>query len=239
MARIKTLLVKRPILLITITVLVVLFISTLFIIPHGIAWGVKDWVREQGNDQVMVDNVDFNPFTGTLVIQGLQAERQGDVPLKVDELRLDMVIHRLFKRQVVVEGVTIKGVNLVIEKDVQQQWRIGGIGQADTSPHDKANQKQVPWGFAIDTLALEDVGIDYRTPELSSSLQVDSLELGNLASFMPDQQTTLRLGGQLDDASLEVSGQFSLFDEAELKQLHQLANRSTSFIIVAIQVPFL
>ncbi|MCW8963329.1 MAG: DUF748 domain-containing protein [Gammaproteobacteria bacterium] len=204
---------KRPAILIAAATLVVIFIVTLIGVPHGISYAVTQWVRDNGNDQVSVEDVDFNPFTGTLVIHQLHAKRMDNTPLAINELKLDFVWHKLLSKQVVVEAVSIQGVGLVIEQDDKGQLRVGGIRGGDKQSSTE-NNADVPWGFAIDTLTLADVGVEYQSPELTSRLQISELEIADLASFLPDQQSSFKLDGKLDEAKVDITGKFKLFDAA-------------------------
>jgi len=203
---------KRPAVLISALIIIVVFITTLIVIPHGISYAVTQWIKDNGNDQVSVEDVDFNPFTGTLIIHQLHARRMDNTPLAINELKLDFVWRKLFSKQVVVEAVSIQGVDLVIEQDDKGQLRVGGIKSGDKQSSTE-NNADLPWGFAIDTLTLADVGIDYQSSELTSRLQIRQLEMDNLASFMPSHQTALKLQARLDDAEVDIAGKFKLFDE--------------------------
>ena len=47
--------------------LLVLLVGT----PYLMAWSAKDWLRDNGAERVELQNIDFNPFAGVLVIEGL------------------------------------------------------------------------------------------------------------------------------------------------------------------------
>jgi hypothetical protein len=189
-----------------------IFVVTLIVIPYVIDYSVKQWIKDRGNHQVTVEDVDFNPFTGSLAIYELQAELENNTPLAIDVLRLDMVLHKLFSKQIVIEGITIEGINLEVNQDDRGNLQIGGIQMGGNTESANGGEPEVAWGFAIDSLELKDVNIDYRAPDIESQLQLEVLKLTDLASFKPEQQASLVLNGSIDGAELHIDGKLRLFE---------------------------
>jgi hypothetical protein len=93
----------------TAAIVVLLFLATLILLPIGIGYGVKQWILANGGDQVSVEDVDFNPFTATLGLHHLEVHKGGARPLLVPELGLHLSWHPLWYKQIVIDGVSIKG----------------------------------------------------------------------------------------------------------------------------------
>lgn len=53
---------------------VLLGTALLLALPHGFKWGIVRWFTGHGVDRARVTDVDFNPFTGRMVVKGLAVE---------------------------------------------------------------------------------------------------------------------------------------------------------------------
>ena len=100
--------------LLIVTGLVALLIFLLVLTPYVIGWLASDWLRKQGADTVELQNVDFNPFTGTLAIEQLNVVKQDSERLIIPRLMLHLDWEPLFSRKVYIKEVTIEGVRLLI-----------------------------------------------------------------------------------------------------------------------------
>ena len=59
-------------------------------LPYGIDYAFERWLISQGLDRASIEDVDFNPFTGTLVLRNLQAKIGESQVLRVPEARMRM-----------------------------------------------------------------------------------------------------------------------------------------------------
>lgn len=204
---------QRRRLQITAAVLLAVFVLLLVVIPHVISHMVSQWLEENGNERVDVENVDFNPFTGSLAVHGLIAELDDTTPLAIDVLSLNLVLHKLFSKQVIIEGVTIEGLDVAVTRNSSGQLRIGGVhGGGDKSSDDSSGKE---WGFAIDSLTLKEVNIDYLAPGIESEILVEVFELSDLASFNPEQRARIKLQGVIDSARVNIDGELAFFGMAK------------------------
>ena len=47
----------------------ILLALLLVLTPYVMSWSAKDWLLENGADHVEVQDIDFNPFTGVVVVK--------------------------------------------------------------------------------------------------------------------------------------------------------------------------
>ena len=196
---------------ITLALVVTLFVITLVLIPHAIEYSVKQWILTNGHNRVSVEDVDFNPFSGELLIHKLSAERMNTNPLAVEEARLHFSWHPLWKRQIALDGISLRGADIHINVDDSGEIRVGGISSTSKEPDVVSDNTEVPWGIAINDMELQDIRIQYISPALSSNLQINKLRLSDLASFLPDQAVALALDGQIDGADIMFEGKLKPF----------------------------
>ncbi|TNF92405.1 MAG: hypothetical protein EP297_13340 [Gammaproteobacteria bacterium] len=208
----KPLISRRPIILLSASVLLAtLFLITLVLLPHGISYGIKQWILDNGGERVSIENVDFNPFTGNFAIYNLNVGKNNITPLNITEIKLHLNWLSLWSNQVLIEGVSIRGVNLLIDQSEKAYSQIGGIMLAPEPKTKTADESDSPWGLAIQFLNMRDVSIDYKIQALSSRLQIKRFEMKSLASAHPNQETIVKLDGQVDNAEIKLQGKLKPF----------------------------
>jgi flagellar motor protein MotB len=105
----------------------------------------------------------------------------------------------------VVRSVTLDGVRLVIDVDTDGVMRVGGITLPAADP-ETAGEEGTPWGFALDSLSINDTSITYRTPQLQLETHLDEFSLSDLSSWATEP-APLTLQGAVNGAALQLDGQ--------------------------------
>ena len=83
-------------------------IIILAIIPAIISSNLKSWLLENGADNVTIQNVDFNPFTGTAAVYGLDV-RIADKPVISNSLvYLNFSLLALIKKGIGIQSAILK-----------------------------------------------------------------------------------------------------------------------------------
>lgn len=198
----------RP--LITLALLVLLASATLALLPLGIDYGLKEWIRQHGGEQVSVANVDFNPFTATLRLDKLRITNRGENQLTLPRLDLQLAWRPLFSRQLVVTGLDLSGVVVKLVQDGEQnQLQIGGVRLPMTG--EEAPDNSPPWAVHLDRIGLRDTLIEYQGPEFASRLRIETMNLTGIASDNKSGVAGLELAGSIDRAEVKLKGQFTPF----------------------------
>jgi hypothetical protein len=195
------------------TVLLIFFIIFLVLLPHGISYGLKQWMLENGDDRVSIENVDFNPFTGNIALYNLRADRLNKTPLTIAEAKFHIVWNTLLKKQIVVDGISIRGVRLSINQSEAGDLRVGGLKLDAREQAEDINESEKPWSFSINDIKLQDISVDYIKPSISHKLKINQLEINDLASFLPDQTSRVKIDAIVDDAKLLLDGTFRPFQK--------------------------
>lgn len=190
-----------------ITALVLVIAAVLALLPFGLAYGLQRWLLAHGADRVEIGDVDFNPFTGTLVLSELTVGDGGDVGLQAARMHLDIDWLPLWQRRVDVQRLELDSAALRIDT-AGEAWRIGGLVLAPLS-RTAAHEPGV-WGLGLRQVALRDLALHVHAPMLVTNLHIDSADLTRFATWNAGQDRgQLRLQGRIQEAPIEVEGGFA------------------------------
>lgn len=208
---------KRRSVIAAIAVLVVVLV-TLLIIPVIIESQARHWLTEQGNDSVTIQDIDFNPFTGVLLLHELEAERDSERSLHIEKLGIEFVWHELFGRKLVIQSLSLSGMKLLVQVEGNALNHVGGVELAGfaAAEADEGTSEEQPWGFAIDRFALNGIDLTLVDGDHQSLLTIGSLQIEDLASFNPDQLASLELQSELDGARIQLDGRMKVFSDTKL-----------------------
>jgi hypothetical protein len=168
--------------------------AILISLPYGIDYAAEQWLMSHGLEVARVEDVDFNPFTGTLVLRNLQAKIGESQVLRVPEAKMRIYWLPFFNKRAHIEKLSIKDTTVIIDHDEKGRWRIGGLALAAAAiVADKPAESA--WGFSLNQLE----GYHEQTEEL-----------GQKASCPH------RLGGKDQRRHIESEGRFvSLYRSAK------------------------
>ena len=86
-------------------------------LPYGIDYAAEQWLMSHGLEIASVEDVDFNPFTGTLVLRNLQAKVGESQVLRVPEAKMRIYWLPFFSKRVHIEKLTLRDTSVVVEHD--------------------------------------------------------------------------------------------------------------------------
>jgi len=194
------------ILSITLALFAALLVGTPFLIKHL----AQQWLLENGGSQVQFRDVDFNPFSATLLLKHLDLKVDQETTLSFETAGLDVAWLPLFRKQIRVQSVELAGFHVVV--DNRDLLRIGGIHlPAENAEADNRDSEPTPnaWLSGIDTLTLRDFHIVYRDPKIETELVLDRLLLSQLAQWAPDRAAHLELSGSINGAGIELNAELA------------------------------
>ncbi len=172
-----------------------------------------DWLLEHGGEQVTIKDIDFNPLTGILKLEGLQATGTDRAVLSVNEAQLDIAWLPLLKRQVTVQAIHLSGFsgNIDMRTDALS---IGGIVIPQDTPTDQPETPPEPgkaWSTGIRQLSFDNINLTYLDPQLKLHVVLDELKLDVLEQWSPDTPASIRARGRIEDAPFSLNGMISPF----------------------------
>jgi uncharacterized protein involved in outer membrane biogenesis len=183
-----------------------LLVGTPFVIKHY----ATHWLREHGGDQVRFQDVDFNPFAGTLLLTGLQVAVNDETTLSFDSVGVTLAWLPLFRRQVDIQAVELNGFQIVVDERNDDQLLIGGLKLPQSSPDaGSAQQTESNWAAGLKTLSLHQVQVRYRDARLDVRLVLDQLALSGLSQWSAETPAQLDANGTINGAPFKLSGQIA------------------------------
>jgi len=200
----------RRLLLITL----LLLIGAYTLLPGALQWGLERLLRDQGYDQVSLANVDLEPFAGELHLYGLKAQRGDSPPLALDSGYVNLDWLALTRRQGLLQGLSIGGLQLTLQQGADGQLILSGL-PLPAAPAE-ADEQPSGWGFGIDRLSITDSRMQLQLAGVDRIIKVENLLLTGLRSWDADNPAQLQLAARLDGASLRIDGQLLPFARTPL-----------------------
>jgi hypothetical protein len=171
--------------------------------PYGIDYAAEQWLMSHGLDVAWVEDVDFNPFTGNLVVRDLQAKIGESQVLRVPEARMRIYWLPLFSKKVHIEKLSIKDTTVIIDHDEKGSWRIGGLALAAAAiVADKPAESA--WGFSLNQLEIRNSQVEHLLGPLQLKLTIDKATMSKLRSWDKKQAARMDLVGKINDGTVKV-----------------------------------
>lgn len=175
----------------------------LTLLPYGIRYGVVRALSSAGAKNVALDDVDFNFFTGQLVLHGLTVEDTDTKSLSLPEGVLTLDWRPLFRKEIRFSELTLKDTELLLEQTEDGRIVVGGISAgAEGSERQKTAGK--PWTFTLNRFHLSRVRVRLKTPKLKAVFHIDEANLTGLSNHDPGQPVHLNLKGRLNDSAVNL-----------------------------------
>lgn len=186
-------------------------------LPYVIQYAITKGLTDAGVEEVTVDDVDFNPFTGKLSISNLRAKRQHSPTLSVNSLILQVDWLPLFKKRLLITSLAIKDSSLKIEKIDEQTLYVGGINiPLDTSEKGKKESPSSTWGIGLNKLYLVNNFFTYQSQIFSDSFTINDLNIDQALSWEPNQVSGFSFNTQLNESFISGNITVSMFSDTPL-----------------------
>jgi hypothetical protein len=179
-------------------------------VPYGIDYAAEQWLMSHGLDVASVEDVDFNPFTGKLVVRDLQATVAGTELLHVPEATIRIHWRPLFKKRAHIEKLVIKDTKVIVDHNKKGRLRIGGLALAAAEiVADKPAESG--WGFSLNQLEIHNSQVTHLLGPLQLKLTVDKATMTKLASWDKEQAARMELTGKINDGTVKLEADFFPF----------------------------
>jgi outer membrane protein OmpA-like peptidoglycan-associated protein len=203
-----TSLISRRWLLIS-AVTAVLIMTFLVGTPLLIKHLAKQWLLENGGHQVQFRNVDFNPFTASLLLEDLDVRVDEETTLSFESAGLEVAWLPLLRKQIEIQALQLSGFRIIV--DNREQLTIGGISlpQAEAEAQSAEPSDGTGWLSGVDSLTLRDVQVSYRDAKLETDIVLEALLLTRLAQWAPDQAAHLEASGTINSAPFTLNAELA------------------------------
>jgi hypothetical protein len=183
---------------------VVLGIVVLIVTPIVLQRIVVNALIDKGQHDATIGNIDFNPFTGRVLLETLEADSDPEGTLNVGRIELELEWFPLLRQRAVVQRVTIEDVDLHVGLHEDGQIYVGQMtfgGRKAKTPSDPLG-----WGFGADELVLRNATIDIGLPDINNLLHIREAHFDTLRSWDKDNPVPFRIDATANDATIQLEG---------------------------------
>ncbi len=105
----------------------VLLLTILWALPYGIAQAIRHALAAAGMQSVTIEDVDFNPFSGTFGIKGLRMLNLQQQEIRVPKLEARFAWLPLLDKRLVVQRLLVQRAHMSLQQDEQGDYQLAGI----------------------------------------------------------------------------------------------------------------
>ena len=195
----------------------VLFLLLLGFLPIAVKYTAINWLEDRGASQVSIKDIDLNLFAGTLGIKGFSIQENEKQKVNLAELKLNFSMLSLFRKRVLVEDLTIDGLDLAIEKDLDMLYLGMSIPltSGDNSETDDIEpqepKKALPFG--VKRFKIIHSNVDYLQTDLSCQSTIKKIGLQDLYSWVTDAPARIDMDTQINGSPLTLGIQLNAFSK--------------------------
>ncbi len=186
-----------------------LFLLILIGAPYAIQHLARQWLEQHGGEYVEIQDVDFNPFTATLIFEGVEIQVEDRKPLHFDSVGLQLAWLPLLDKRIDVQHLELNGFHILVRN--QDALHIGGILIEAGEDVSEAEPEESSWLAGIKSVTLTDFTLLYADPKIASKLFIDTLTLSELTQWAPETPARLAYRGALNDAAVELDAMLAPF----------------------------
>lgn len=199
---------RRPLVVLALLA-AVLVPAGLFLPDLGLRWGVVRGLVDLGWARASVTQAKLSLVKGAVAIRGMQAISALGQALGVDGIDLTFRWKPLLSRRLWLERLDFDHADVVLTR-TPQGWRLNGLAL----PGGDDPQASLPWGWGVTALTLTDSRLTVEDAGLRVVIDIERLELRDLASWVPLSPATLSVVGHVNGAPLTLEGSLHPFAAA-------------------------
>lgn len=197
-------------------ILLLLLGLILALLPVAVRYAAVKILQDQGIQEVAIDDVDLNLFTGTAGLTGVSLSGDGQGRARLERLQVNLALTALLSKQLQVQELVLQGLELDVQQGDDGQWVVAGItppAAAESEAPATEEPPAEPWAVVVDSLRLAEIRVHLQLPQLQTDLRLAQLQLDHLSSAQPQQPAAYQLQLYIDEAPLSLAGQLRPFAE--------------------------
>ncbi len=201
----------KRIALITIVIIIILGLIIGFV-PTLIARHlIESEFEKLGIKHSGINTVRINLFKREFWAGPLNVRMSESDPGQLGELGIKISVFPMFKKRVMVDSVLIRGIDIVVSRNLDNIITLNGIPLNQIFPKDEDdedNEKVEQWGIGLLKFDLLDSRLIFR--EKSGGIltvEIEKFSLRNFHSWYPDEAGIFDLKAQVNDIKLNWTGQ--------------------------------
>ncbi len=179
----------------------------LLLLPLGAKYFLTDWLEKNGADSASIDSLRFNPFKGSVTLQGLDVQVAGKSLLNHSRLEVDIGLGSLFHHDIRLEKVIYQDLNIDLEQYEDGNWRFASYtvtGSASEKTVDSPEDVVSAWAFLADQVVFRNCTIQLKTTDLEATLLIEEAELDDFTTRAGESAATFTFKGEFNGGSIEL-----------------------------------
>jgi hypothetical protein len=196
----------------------------LILMPFAIQYAAQKWLQDNGADEAVLDDVDFNPFTAELVIKGLSVTARGKAVMQIQQAAVGWDWLPLWDKHIFITRFSLIDADLHIEQLKDGTFVIGSValpGAKSKTDNDITNEEKndvkieetkEPWGFALRNFTIQDTQIQYVSEQLKNNTRINQITLHDLFSWQPTKPAQLNTDLTINGSPLHLQSKLYLFE---------------------------
>jgi hypothetical protein len=139
--------------------------ALLFVVlsPYLIKFGIERALTSAGNERSEVREIDFDLFSGTLVVHGLSAGQRGEKGLEVGEVTIQFGLMPLFRKRLMINKIDIQDADITVERFKDGGIVIGGLMPGPAADTASPEKRPPSWLININDINAGNTFIHYVT----------------------------------------------------------------------------
>ncbi len=198
------------VIIITFGILLLAVAAIIVLLPSGIEWGAENRLLSHYFDRVEIEDVDFNPFSGKLVIKGARGMKGDSEVLTVKRVVLKIYWWSLWKRRISFQRLSLEDAALQVIQQSGKPWSVAGIPFSSREKPVVRKDKK-PWHWGLVALDLRNIRIKYRGPEVEKQFTVVQARLDPIRTWTPQRRSRFEVVLRTDQGLLEIAGEAKPF----------------------------
>ena len=203
-----------------------LMMVLLLLLPLGIKYGAEKWLESQGASQAIIEDVDFNPFTGELVVKDLHVEADDGGVLSIHRATLKFDWTPLFGKTFQVGSLVVKDASMTVAYSSDGQFTLSGLA-LPVAREVAAEPGEAPWEFSLVRLEVHNSQLREVFPNLEFISKIDFAQMSRFSTREKEQAAHFEKEGTLNGSKLKVQADFYPFaDEPRVNGTLELSRFS-------------
>jgi len=200
-----------------VTIPLILFLLLLGFLPIAVKYAAINWLEDKGASHVAIKDIDLKLFAGTPGMKGFSIQENEKQKVRFSQLKLNCSMLSLFRKRVLVEALTLDGLDLAMEKD-SETLLLGmsiPLTSGDNSKTDEMEpqepKKALPFG--VKSFKIINSKVAYLQTDLSCQTTIKQIGLQDLYSWVTDVPARIDLDAQINGSPLTVDVQLNAFSK--------------------------
>ncbi len=190
----------------------ILFGAILLALPIAIEWTAEDWMRAHLETDFEIDDIDFNPFTGRIVISYANAGADETRLLELGDGNTWINWLPLLDKRISLGELSLKDALIDLHIDDTGRTTIAGLEIPDQAEQAKET-KAAGWQIGFGPVNFENVVIAIDTPIAKQTVVIHKLHIDTLATWEADAGADIEIELSASGGTARMTGKIYPFSQ--------------------------